>query len=462
MTAQLRTDLDRILIGWLPGQRWFAGRDRTIAEVSTEVEPLRDDDPQIWISIVTVRYEGGSSEAYFVPISLHRSLDDQLRHALIGEVSDGQWAHDALLDRDTTSLWTDLLADASDLGWVHFTREPGALIPTGRAGDIMMAEQSNSSLVYGDEAIVKFFRRLENGVNPDVEVHQALGPLRNEHIAPLLGSATIQRGDLTATIAMAQTYLPVASDGWALATTSVRDLFAEGDLHPDEVGGDFAAEAHRLGAATASVHADLRRVLPVSEADPAWLSAKAAAMVQRLVDAIDVVPQLVDHRKGLLAAYEQLPDIASGLPLQRVHGDFHLGQVLRTAATWTILDFEGEPRWSIADRRTLDTPLRDIAGMLRSFEYASRSLLLGEAERAAIVSQLAYRAGEWADRNRAAYCAGYAEVAGTDPREFGDVLRAYEADKAVYEAVYEARHRPAWIDVPLQSLRRFADDGGAP
>lgn len=462
MTAQLRTDLNRILVDWLPGQRWFAGKDRTIAEVSTEADPLRDDDPEIWIAVATVRYASGQTESYFVPISLHASLDDRLGHALIGEVSGGLWAHDALLDRDATSVWTDLLADGSDLGWVHFTREPGAMIPTHIPGDIMMAEQSNSSLVYGDEAIVKFFRRLENGVNPDVELHQALGPVRNEHIAPLLGSATIQRGNLTATIAMAQIYLPVASDGWSLATTSVRDLFAEADLHPDEVGGDFAAEAHRLGAATASVHTDLREVLPTTQADSAWLAAKAAAMVQRLDDAIEIVPQLVEHRKELVAAYDQLPEVGKDLTLQRIHGDFHLGQALRTAATWTILDFEGEPRWTIADRRELDTPLRDVAGMLRSFDYASRSLLLDESDRAASAPQLAYRAGEWSGRNRDAYCAGYADVAGSDPREQGAVLRAYEADKAVYEAVYEARHRPTWLDVPLQSLRRFAEGGDHP
>jgi len=250
---------------------------------------------------------------------------------------------------------------------------------------------------------------------------------------------------------MAQAFLPVASDGWALALASVRDLYAEGDLHPDEVGGDFAGEAHRLGAATASVHADLARVLPATPADDSWLVDTAAQMRARLDAACRVVPELTEHAAALRATYDAFATASAAITLQRIHGDLHLGQVLRTAAGWTILDFEGEPARPLAERTRPSTPLRDVAAMLRSFDYAARSLLLDGQED----SQLAYRAGEWSDRNRAAFCDGYGEESGQDPRAVPELLRALEADKAVYETVYEARNRPGWLSIPLRSLDRI-------
>jgi maltokinase len=176
-------------------------------------------------------------------------------------------------------------------------------------------------------------------------------------------------------------------------------------------------------------------------------------MHARLDQAIAVVPELADVADGLRATYDAFGAAASEVLLQRIHGDLHLGQALRTAHRWVIIDFEGEPMAELAARRLPDSPLRDVAGMLRSFEYAGHHRLV----EVGVQPQLAYRAGEWTQRNRDAFLTGYAEAAGHDPREHAVPLRAFEADKAVYEAVYEARNRPAWLAIPLASLTRLAN-----
>src|SRR5690242_14262106 len=254
------------------------------------------------------------------------------------------------------------------------------------------------------------------------------------------------------TAGMLQTFVPNASDGWRLATAGVRDLYAEGDLHADEVGGDFAADSERLGAATASVHEDLAAVLPTEPATPGWFAESARAMSERLAAAIEVVPQLAEHAAGLHRIYDAVARSREPVVRQRVHGDLHLGQVLRTPTGWVILDFEGEPARPLAVRRELDSPMRDVAGMLRSFDYAARHMLVEQPDD----PQRDYRAEEWAERNRGAYCAGYSAASGLDPCGGSPLLRAFEADKAVYECVYEARNRPHWLMIPLQSLSRLS------
>ncbi|MEO6885886.1 MAG: hypothetical protein ABI232_06315, partial [Jatrophihabitantaceae bacterium] len=183
------------------------------------------------------------------------------------------------------------------------------------------------------------------------------------------------------------------------------------------------------------------------------LADRAAAMHERLTRAIGVVPPLADIADGLHAIYDAFAAAASDVTLQRIHGDLHLGQALRTVRRWVIIDFEGEPMAELAARRLPDSPLRDIAGMLRSFEYAAHHRMIETGYQ----PQLVYRANEWANRNRDAFLDGYARAVGHDPREHLAPLRALEADKAVYEAVYEARHRPAWLPIPLASLARLAE-----
>ncbi|CAN5677733.1 phosphotransferase [soil metagenome] len=441
-----------LLREWLPEQRWFGGKGRTLSTVELDSFPL-GGDPQIELYRARIGYADGGFETYLVPLTRRDWYDGGLARALVGEMDDPpRFVYDAMRDRHVTRVWIDLFAEGRDRDGLRFVVEPEVALPLETPGDIISTEQSNSSLIFGETAILKLFRRLESGRNPDVEIHDALREQKNPHVAALLGFVSLTDGDEESTVAMLQTFLPAASDGWSLATASVRDLYAEGDLHPEEVGGDFAGESYRLGEATAAVHVDLAAVLPTATMQPAELGGVVAGMNARLDAALDVVPDLHPHADGLRSRFAELAELAEPIPVQRVHGDFHLGRVLRTYLGWTILDFEGEPARPLADRRALDSPLRDIAGMLRSFEYAAKRLLVeGHSD-----PQLDYRAKEWAARNRTAFCDGYAHASGSDPQAQPVLLHAFEADKAVYEAVYEARNRPHWLPIPLASLARLA------
>jgi maltokinase len=318
---------------------------------------------------------------------------------------------------------------------------------------VMGAEQSNTSLVFGDDYIFKLFRKVAPGINPDLEITRALAEVGSTAIVAPLGWLEADLHGETTTLGMLQPFLRSATDGWALAVTSVRDLYAEADLRADEVGGDFAGESERLGAATAEVHQALAQAFDSRVSTAQDNRDTAELMRTRLDAAVDAVPELGPLSAPIRASYDEVASLPPGIAIQRIHGDFHLGQVLRTDTGWVLIDFEGEPARPLAERRAQMSPLRDVAGMLRSFDYAARHLLAEQLSN----PQLTYRAWEWTERNQSAFCDGYAATFGWDPREAGVLLRAFEMDKAVYEVVYEARNRPTWVPIPLGSLEKLVE-----
>jgi maltokinase len=306
---------------------------------------------------------------------------------------------------------------------------------------------------------MKVFRRITPGRNPDIEILSALTEAGNEHIASLYGWVETPAPDDTdgevLQLGILQQFLRTASDGWELALASLRNLYGDHAVHPEESGGDFASEAYRLGASVADMHASLAAAFPTEEWGPDQLARIADDMHARLDAALAVVPEVDEHAAGLRAVFDAVRDPTGSVTAQRVHGDLHLGQTLRTVKNWKIIDFEGEPAKPLEERRRPDSPWRDVAGMLRSFSYAAELSRLDREEAVADeVGMVAERAREWASRNRRAFLRGYQEAT---QGELADVLiTAYAADKAVYEAVYEARNRPTWLPIPLAALAHLA------
>lgn len=450
-STALLPSLGPLLHEWLPRQRWFAGKGRAITAFSlvsaTEILPVDNSggltsDPGPGLLHLLVRVHQPTMPAqppvdcYQLLLGVRSTLPTPLAPALIGHVTDGPLAgrtvYDGLHDPRLAALLLERLRTPGGLGTLRFDRGT-APIPDGLAPRVLDTEQSNSSLVYGDAYILKIFRRVFPGTNPDLELPLALSREGCGRVpAPVAWFESTAPEHLT--LGVLQPFLRGSQDGWQLALRALA------------TGSDFGPEARALGRATAEVHTALAAALPTPALRRAQTDQLAAAMVQRLEAAAHAVPALVPYVPGLRTAFDAVAALGhrgNSWAAQRVHGDLHLGQTLRgTDGFWSLIDFEGEPARPLPERRSPQPPVRDIAGMLRSFDYAARSHRPWNAE--------------WAAHCRAAYCDGYAEAAGVDPRSEPELLRAHETDKAVYEVLYEARHRPDWLPVPMSAIHRLA------
>jgi predicted trehalose synthase len=283
------------------------------------------------------------------------------------------------------------------------------------------------------------FRVVQDGENPDVSTLAALTAGGSRRTPSLLGWLTgswpTPAGSTAAgELALMQDFVPGAEDGWELAVSAA------------EQGEDFTGRAFELGAGTAELHRLMARVLPTTPATQDDVARALDGMFRRLTVTTTEVPEVEELRSGIAAVYEEAA--AAPLPvLQRIHGDLHLGQVLYAPDRgWQFIDFEGEPLRPLAERALPDATMRDVAGMLRSFDYVAGSL----ARRDTPID-----ASGWAADARRAYLDGYASIAGSEVDDFHQLLDAFELDKAVYEIAYEARHRPAWIPIPLAAVQRL-------
>ncbi|MGQ0481488.1 MAG: maltokinase N-terminal cap-like domain-containing protein [Pseudonocardia sp.] len=461
-SAPLGAALLEQLAVWLPRQRWFAAKGRHIAAVRVAASTrLREAEPTADLLLLDVEFvDGGAVQRYQLILGRRTDLPGELDHVRIGS-DGGQACYDGIWDPQLSGELLSALAAGARRDWVRFTPEPGVEIPTDLSGRVLSAEQSNTSVAFGEELMLKMYRRVAPGMNPDLELHRALRGVGSAEVAGLRAAVEATLDDGEYVLGLLQDFAANSADGWSMALISIRDLFAEGDLRADEVGGDFAGEAHRLGRTVAMAHDELARALGTATISAVEL---AGAMHARLAEALPVVAELAGLAAPLRAAYDKVAALTGPVTTQRLHGDLHLGQTLRTPYGWLLIDFEGEPARPLAERRRMDAALRDVAGMLRSFDYAAYHQLAEWDESAyrddgAPESQFVWHADEWTARNRSAFCDGYAAMAGHDPRDEPVLLRAFELDKAVYEAAYEARNRPSWLPLPLRSLRRLLADG---
>jgi len=472
--------VSRELPALLPRQRWFGDKGRSIAAVN-----LRDCGAfgdRAWLVLVTVAFTDGVDETYAIPLVLDgaAATPDALEATL---ELDGATTRADAFDQPgfchelLTAFERDAVVPTAHGGVVRFVRTGRYSVLRGDgplAPRRLTAEQSNTSVAYGSRLILKWLRRVKAGTNLDREVGSFLTlQARFPHVPPLAGAIEYvsAAGEVT-TLGVLQGFVANQGDGWSWIVGHLRQL---PPARVDELSGPVFQELSGLGAVTGALHAALASDAessdfapePITDADvTAWI-ARVAADLGRTSAVVrarlaDLPREIENDARALLAGQAALRARADDLRALgvercmkiRVHGDYHLGQTLRTAAGFVLLDFEGEPDRPLAERRRKQSSLVDVAGMLRSLDYAVHTAL----------SPASAPAGErWVRRASAAFLDGYLAELGRFPARLvpasrstlARALAVFELDKALYEVRYELDHRPAWLAIPLRGLARL-------
>ncbi|MGH9310920.1 MAG: putative maltokinase, partial [Vicinamibacterales bacterium] len=535
LDGNVRTLLERDLLGsFLLRQRWFGGKARTLRTARfVDWGLLRRGPHPLFLTIVEVQFDDGERETYFLPLAIcaaadAKGVEERSPHAVLARVTGARKGvlFDAWLDDRFARTLLDALEHQEEVRTRRgaVVGEQTAAFAQARGSEDfrisrLSAEQSNTSIVYGDRLILKLFRRLQPGINPDYEIGRQLTEEIHFPRVPAVAGAFEYRptAEKSATLAMMQQFVESQADGWRHATDEVSRFFemVEGRPVPadrlprtfaemaeaapvaairDAISGYYGT-AETLGRRTAEVHLALasdssREAFapePFSKEDLMAVSADAAVQARRALDALKalagsstsarkVPDDVAAQARAVIASEERLIDRIKAAPSleftaskTRVHGDYHLGQVLWAEGDFFILDFEGEPARPLEQRRQKQSPLKDVAGMLRSFSYAAYAGLFAHAStRPGQFAQLEPWARVWQTWASAAFLKGYLAAAGgamfipSAPSQRDSLLQLFLLDKALYELNYELNNRPDWLRIPLAGIvdiLRIGDSG---
>jgi len=524
-----RRELTSRVAEHVSGRRWFGSRDRTVVRRKVLDVVKLGRRGGVVLVVLQLDYADGDPDVYSVPLAVATGAhaEELLTHhpdRVVGAWRGGEELEllvDAMADADAAAQLVDALAgrrrDSGESGSVTVdlsARVRSQLREVVEAAEVRLpgAEQSNSSAVLGSHSILKFIRRLHQGVNPDLELGRHLTRQGFPHAAEVLGSVTwTDRSGRGSTVAVLSEFVANEADAWQYMLDGVGRTFEErlmvdesppavpGPTDPSAVARPAAAAARAateyfapfaesvdlLGRRTAQLH------LALADSDePDLVPEKFTALSQRsLYQGIrsQVRSGLATLRRArsglsevdraavdeLLAGSDRLVALLDPLRGERlagrrirIHGDYHLGQVLWTGRDVVIVDFEGEPARPISERRIRRSPIADVAGMLRSFSYAAHTAVRDQIERGLLpagedqgdASQGRQWADWWQDAAGVTFLNGYldemdgSELLPSDPDQIRALLVAHLLEKASYEALYELRYRPDWLGIPLAAL----------
>jgi maltokinase len=447
---------EEALTEFVESRRWFGSKAQDVASMRVlDTAVLRTQAPLLAAALAEVRFGAGTHELYQLLLGF-RPAGEGWQEDVVSEF-DGWVAYEGLADpvlaRELVQMMRTETSVQGGEGAVEFRAvEPGRLAEVPEARPVGV-QQSNTSVVFGDELILKAYRRIEPGINPELELLRFLTEIGFPHVAPLVGWYAYSGQLIDATLGVLQEFLAGSRDGWELALE---------ELASDPQG--FLTRLHRLGQVTGELHS----ALASQTGDPDFVaeepSAEALALLTATVDEeIEQVFLDLPEDEALEPIAGRGEEVRERLRLIshagavgrviRTHGDFHLGQVLWTGDDWAVLDFEGEPARPLAERRNKRSPLRDVAGMLRSFAYAASA---SELESGAQPPE------DWEDRAREEFLGGYWETVdativppGQDGRQ--KLLTVFELEKAVYELRYELNNRPDWVRIPVAGVVRLLE-----
>jgi trehalose synthase-fused probable maltokinase len=446
------------LSDWIVAQRWFASKTREVSQIDiVDSVTLREESPVILLCLVEARFPAGTHETYQVPLGI-RAAEEGWTERVIVE-ADGWTVYDALADPAAGRELLHRMRQNSEFrsGEDEFIFRWAENAGAGLEGTVDVrpvgVEQSNSSIVFGDQLIMKAFRKVEPGVNPELELLRFLSAHEFPHIASLAGWYEVEGRLIDATLGILQEFLVGFRDGWELAL--------------DELVSDPSGLLDRL-AALGTVIGELHAALGSDSSDPAFSpdepSMEALAILVADVDEqiervflelpeTDACAPIRGRGQDVREKLAALSHVNAGGKVIRTHGDLHLGQTMLGDRGWVVLDFEGEPARPLPERRLKRSPLRDVAGMLRSFSYvtAGAKLLRG-----------ADAPEGWEEQARERFLANYYEAVDGSllppgRQAIDQLLAVFETEKAVYELRYELNNRPDWVGIPVAGILRLLE-----